>query len=483
MQRPELSAPGEVRTIPVSALRASPANPRKRFEGLEELAASIRAHGVLSPLLVRFVSEIPWVYEIVAGERRFRSAQLAGLTEVPVIVRDLDDREAAELAVLENIQRDALTPLEEADGFRTLVETHGMAVAAVAERVGRTRGYVANRLAIAHAGEAVRTALADGRIVASVALVFARLPEAAQVEAIKNCGTRPRIEYALRIAQASARMLVNAPFGIDDPSLSPADGICSDCPRRTGAERGLFGTDDDDLCLDGDCWRRKCGVQFVRTAAEHRGKVLSADEAAKVFGNHGVEYTCGYESLEDARYDLSDHPKAAAALEKLPVILAQHPITGAAEKLVERAKVDAIRRKHLERPAKPAAAPKVTEAQRAAEAERKRCEAAGAALIAAAVADRRNAAVRLIGLGRESYGDDFQPMALAVAGATKQTALAAWARKATKDDLAAFILADRLEGAYCGGAEQVRALAAQLDLPAPDGFAEAPKPRGKRGAK
>ena len=482
MSRPELSVPGEVRTLRIIDLRPSPANPRKRFEGLDELADSIRAHGVLSPLLVRERQDRVKYFEIVAGERRFRAAQLAGLTEVPVIVRELDDREAAELAVLENIQRDALTPLEEADGFRTLVETHGMAVAAVAERVGRSRAYVGNRLAIAHAGEAVRTALADGRIGASVALVLARLPEAAQAEALARCGERPTVDDAIHAADAAARLLADAPFGIDDASLSPADGACSDCPRRTGAERGLFGADGDDLCLDAACWRRKCGVAFVQRAATHPGPVMNADAAAEHFGQHGIRWDSPYMHKPPAAEVAKLPPKLATKAAALKVTLAQDPDTGAAVELVnKKAWSDLV---SASKPAaKPAAAPKVTEAQRAAEAERKRCEAAGAALIAAAVADRKNAAARLIGLGRSSYGDEFQPMALAVAGATKQTALAAWARKCSKDDFAAFVLADRLEGEYCGGAESVRSLAARLDLPVPAGFAEAPKPRGKRGAK
>ena len=94
MSRPELSVPGEVRTLRIIDLRPSPANPRKRFEGLDELADSIRAHGVLSPLLVRERQDRVKYFEIVAGERRFRAAQLAGLTEVPVIVRELDGESA-----------------------------------------------------------------------------------------------------------------------------------------------------------------------------------------------------------------------------------------------------------------------------------------------------------------------------------------------------------------------------------------------------
>ena len=485
MSRLNLSAPS-AESVSVDALNTSPLNPRRHFDdgALDELAESVRAHGILQPILVR-TTAVDGLYEIVAGERRWRAARLAGLLEVPVIVRALTDREAVELAVLENVQRESLKPLEEADGFAAL-RRHGWTQEQIAGRVGKSRTYVSNRLAIADAGDAVRGALEDGRISASVALVLARAPEAQRAEALAQMDRREAysVHDAMDVVRATSRRLDEAPFDVADASLCPASGACGDCPRRSGAEASLFAVGDD-YCLDGECWRRKAGVAFTRRASEHRGKVLTAEEAAKVLTDWGVKYGSGYTDRGD-ELRRAKGSKALPEIEKLPFALAQRPGTGATVELLDEKAVDRILRKAAPKPkAETAAAPKQTEAQKAAEAERKRCEAAGAALIAAAIADRRNAAVRLVSMGtvsQTSVVGDYGAAALAVAGTTKQSSLAAWARKATKDDLAAFILADRLGDEAIYDADDVRDLAALLDLPVPEGFAEAPKAKAaKRG--
>lgn len=486
MSRPaQATPPAAAVAIPLAMIHRSLLNPRRVFgaDQLCELAASIQTHGVLQPILVRPVGDH---YEIVAGERRWRAAQEAGLHAIPATIREMDDRTAVEIAVLENVQREALMPLEEADGFAALVR-HDWTQEQIAARVGKSRAYVGNRLAIADAGDAVRGALEEGRISASVALVLARAPEAQRAEALERLHERPSVDAALRVVAATSRRLAEAPFDVADASLCPASGACGDCPRRSGAEASLFAIDDD-VCLDAECWRRKCGVDFTRRAAQHKGKVLTADDAAKVFDDWGgVDLGSGYtDRADEASYFDDDRTAAAAAaaLAKLPVALAQNPHTGATVELLDRKAADAIRRKHFKVPgAKTAATPKVSEAQKAAEAERKRCENVGEALVLAAIADRKNAAALLVALGTHDFQDDYSKGVLAVAGLTKQSSLDAWARKATKDDLAAFLLAERLENATCYLPDQVRALAARLDLPVPEGFAEAPKPRGKRGAK
>ena len=112
------------REVPVEFLSPSPVQPRRRFDepGLSSLVDSVREHGVLQPILVRRVGEKTDAYEIVAGERRWRAAQTAQLSRVPVIIKDLDDREALELALVENIQREDLTPIEEGDGYQRLID-------------------------------------------------------------------------------------------------------------------------------------------------------------------------------------------------------------------------------------------------------------------------------------------------------------------------------------------------------------------------
>lgn len=475
----------------VDAITPSPYNPRKHFdpERLTELAESIRNHGLLQSIVVRRVGD---AYEIVAGERRWRAALSIGLETIPATVRQITDREAAELAVLENLQRESLTPLEEADGFAALVR-HGWTQEQIAGRVGKSRAFVGNRLAISGAGDAVRDALEEDRISASVALVLARAPEAQRDEALNRLRERPSVEDALRVVKASSRLLSDAPFDVADASLCPASGVCGDCPRRSGAEASLFATDDD-VCLDGECWRQKCGAAFSERAAAHPGRVLTAEEYSPLRDEWGgLRHDAKFVLRADEIEYFNDEPKGAkakAAIEALPIVLAQDPDTLEPLDLIERAKVDAVRRKYFEGPgAKAAAAPKpdsqANEKQKAAEAERMRCEAAGEALVAAAIADRAGAAARLVALGTHDFRDDYSPAVLAVAGLKKQSSLCTWARKATKEELAAFLLAARLDGEYCAHADAVRALADQLDLPVPAGF-EPPAPAkkaGKRGAK
>ena len=135
-----------VGSIPVAAIRRGSMQPRTHFrqEALEELAASIRAKGVIQPILVRPVPGFPHQFEVVAGDRRWQAAQLAGLTEIPAIVRELSDQEALALALVENIQREELTPTEEARALGRLIDEFSLTHQQVAEAVGRSRVAVTN---------------------------------------------------------------------------------------------------------------------------------------------------------------------------------------------------------------------------------------------------------------------------------------------------------------------------------------------------
>src|SRR4051812_4202339 len=134
------------REAPIELLRRNPDQPRRHFDEaeLEELAASIREKGVLQPILVRPAPNAPGEYQIVAGERRWRAAQRAGLHEAPILVRELDDLDVLEIAIIENVQRADLNPLEEATAYRSLMERFGRTQDAVAQVVGKSRSHVAN---------------------------------------------------------------------------------------------------------------------------------------------------------------------------------------------------------------------------------------------------------------------------------------------------------------------------------------------------
>lgn len=139
-------ASGEIRSLPLHKIEPNPLQPRREFdpEALQTLADSIAAHGLIQPLSVR---EMPnGYYQIIAGERRWRAARMANLDEVSVLVLDADDRTVMELALVENLQREDLNPMEEAAGFQTLMDEYGLTQETIAERVGRSRSAVANSL-------------------------------------------------------------------------------------------------------------------------------------------------------------------------------------------------------------------------------------------------------------------------------------------------------------------------------------------------
>lgn len=152
------------RTVPIEFVARNPRNPRRYFDEsvLQELAGSIRQHGIVQPVVVRPTDRDH--YEIIAGERRWRAAQLAGLVEIPVIVRDVDDRTALELAIVENVQRADLNPLEEALGYEQLIAEHGYTQNDLGEIIGKSRSHVANSLRLLKLPEQVRDMLADGSL-------------------------------------------------------------------------------------------------------------------------------------------------------------------------------------------------------------------------------------------------------------------------------------------------------------------------------
>ena len=163
------SAGGDTHTLPLSALVPNPQQPRRHFadQQLEELAASIKTQGVLQPILVRPVpGSTPQQYEIVAGERRWRASSLAGLQEVPVTVRELNDQETLVIALVENLQREDLNPLEEAQGMQQLRDEFGLSQEDLAKRLGKSRSGVANALRLLTLSEAARADLAEGRLTA-----------------------------------------------------------------------------------------------------------------------------------------------------------------------------------------------------------------------------------------------------------------------------------------------------------------------------
>ena len=173
-------------TLPVSQIESCQSQPRKSFdrEKLEELADSIRQHGLIQPLTVRKLSS--GYYQIIAGERRWRAARLAGLDEVPAVVIEADDQKAMELAMIENLQREDLNPMEEAEGYRALVENYGMTQEQAAQRVGKSRSAVANALRLLDLEENLKVLVEDGNLSAGHARAILPLSPALRAQAVKT---------------------------------------------------------------------------------------------------------------------------------------------------------------------------------------------------------------------------------------------------------------------------------------------------------
>ncbi len=198
------------RPIPIELIRPGAFQPRRRFAEpeIEALAQSIREKGILQPLLVRPVAGEEAVFELVAGERRWRAAQRVGLHEVPAVIRALSDGEALEVALVENLQREDLSALEEAEAYNRLVGELGRTQASVAEAVGKSRSHVANTLRLLSLPEAVRRRLDEGELSAGHgrALLAAPDPAALAIEVVRRgLNVRATERLVQRRAQTPAR--------------------------------------------------------------------------------------------------------------------------------------------------------------------------------------------------------------------------------------------------------------------------------------
>ena len=173
-------------SLPISQVEPGLNQPRKRFDedALSDLADSIRVHGIIQPLTVRRLAT--GYYQIIAGERRWRAAKAAGLQEVPAVIIEADDRKAMELAMIENLQREDLNPMEEAEGFRTLVEEYGLTQEQAALSVGRSRSAVANSMRLLDLAGSIQNLISDGRLSAGHARAILPLSPSLRVEAVKT---------------------------------------------------------------------------------------------------------------------------------------------------------------------------------------------------------------------------------------------------------------------------------------------------------
>jgi ParB family chromosome partitioning protein len=221
---PAVAERGAVVALGIADLRPSPFQPRTTIDpvAIEELATSIRARGVLQPLLVRPDPEIPERYQIIAGERRWRAAQAAGIHEIPVIVRDLTDSDAMVVALVENLQRQDLNAIEEADGYRRLLEEFGVTQESLGQSVGKSRSHIANTLRLLNLPPAVQNEVRKGVLSAGHARALLAHPDPGQA-ALTVIARQLNVRQTEALAKRASA-----------PESAPGGGMAS--PRQAGAK-------------------------------------------------------------------------------------------------------------------------------------------------------------------------------------------------------------------------------------------------------
>lgn len=354
---PAAAAPAALQFLPAGALAPSTTHiqalRRQRYDpkALEELTESVTRVGIMQPIVARHrepdtIGEP--VYEIVAGERRWLAARRARLGAVPVIVRPLADTDVLELQLTENLQREDLHPLEEAEGYEELMQLKRCRAEDIATQIGKGRTYVFQRLKLLALSKPVREAFYAGKVSASIAYDIATIavPEL-QAQALKEI---VRGDHSLSyreahdfIARNYRLALKQAPFDPADATLVPSAGPCGACPKRTGNQPELFGdVKSPDVCTDPKCFgaKREAHVERARAAAKAAGqRVLTGKAAKEAFPwEHMDRPTNGYVQAADP-CDIDPKGRSYAKIigDALPTpILVERPKDGALVEVYER---------------------------------------------------------------------------------------------------------------------------------------------------
>ncbi len=360
-------------TLLLDQLVPSLTNPRKFFNPLklEELASSIRKSGVHQPILVRQLpasrlretfadrrkgAPLP-THEIVTGERRYRASKMADQPIIPVLIKDLSDTQALELQIVENLQRDDLMPLEEAEGYSALMRHTHISADEIGAKIGKSRGYVYARLKLLELASDSATALREGRIDATTALLIARVPDSKlQAKALAYATTptthhddsRPSGRaFKVWLQQNVMLRLEDAPFPIESETLVSNAGPCQLCPQRTGHDPDLFAdVDSPDLCTNPKCYNDKTGAWHdikIKQAGESGMEFVTGKQAKEIFGRaYQPNHMDGYTDLREIMVldDGREVTIAEAIGKKIPgVMLVENPYT---RHIVEAAPTDEV---------------------------------------------------------------------------------------------------------------------------------------------
>lgn len=371
----------EFKHLSLPLIEPSLTNPRKSFNEtkLQELAASIKASGVHQPILVRPLPasrvadtsidtstgkprKTRPAYELVCGERRYRASVLAGVDNIPAMIRELTDDQVRKIQIVENLQRDDLTELEEAEGYEALMTMDGLNADQVGAEIGKSRSYVYTRLKLLDLSPECKQAMREGKIDSSRGLLIARIPDSKlQLKALTHATTMqgyPADLPSVRSLQNWLRdnvmlKLEHAIFSITDSRLVKEAGNCTNCPKRTGANPDLFvDVDSADICTDPACFHGKEEAHRaqLRKKAESKGmRIVEGKEALELLD--GVQYRSvpfDYDDLSKKRPDLGKEGDNVKTLGEIlgqdapDPILFIHPRTQQMMELVPSDKADAV---------------------------------------------------------------------------------------------------------------------------------------------
>ncbi|HYE74864.1 MAG TPA: ParB/RepB/Spo0J family partition protein [Blastocatellia bacterium] len=308
---------GEFRIIPLAEIAASEMNPRKQITqaSIKELASSIREHGVLQPILVQEIADAgkgEARYRIIAGERRFRAAKEAGLSEIPATVRVFDEAQVFSVQLVENLQREDVHPLDEALGFERMKEGLQLSIKDLAQKLGKDARYIARRLALTQLIPEAKRDFRQEKITLAHALEICRLAPEIQAEALAACYettsvyNEERQEYEFMpdkdrpakhvrylqewITQNVHLNLSRAPFQLDDPNLREDGLTCLECPQRSGHNRALFADiKDQDICMNRSCFQGKLEQYILLKKAALESRLGKTVVYLSVYYGRGTE--------------------------------------------------------------------------------------------------------------------------------------------------------------------------------------------------
>lgn len=281
---------GRLEELPIGKLKPSALNPRKTFDkdSMAELIASVKIHGVVTPILVRPNGK---EFEIAAGERRHRAAKAAKLKTLPAIVRSMDDKQFIEIVTIENLQREDLHPMEEAYGYSRLLAS-GYDTQGIADKIGKSQTYVQRRVKLLELSEPARKLFEANTITPAHAVILARLSNEEQAEALDPNAEilyhwHSRDVVSVRDLRHNVRnrlylKLEKVPWNLKDAKLVPEAGACAMCPKRTGNAPALFeDIEEADVCTDRQCFDSKLDAVVARAVADPNTVVISTVREAK----------------------------------------------------------------------------------------------------------------------------------------------------------------------------------------------------------